>query len=164
MNKTELQQKIVDMEKQLAELKKELEKKDKGIWRPKEGERYYFIESDAEINDTFYTEHDIDKRLFDFGNYYKNEEEALKMSKYLKYTNLLRKYVEEHSEPLNWGSQNQRKYYIYYDYTENRICFESITTWRDLGQIYASSAEVLKEAIEFVGEDNIKRHIFGIEE
>lgn len=163
MNKTQLQQKIVDMEKQLTELKKELEKKDKGIWKPKIGERYCFIETDAEINDTFYTEHDIDERLFAFGNYYKTKEEAQKMSNYLKYTNLLRKYVEEHSEPIDW-EDSEDVFWITYNCYHKKIVIDCLDTYPAQGTIYASSEEALRDAIAFVGEDNIKKYIFGIEE
>lgn len=164
MNKTELQQKIVDMEKQLAELKKELEKKDKGIWKPEEKGIYHFIDDDSEIDCTIYTGDKIDIERLEFGNYFKTEEEATKMANYLKYTNLLRKYVEEHSEPLDLGINNQKKYYIFYDYQLERIGIEYCYYIIYQGTIYASSAEVLKEAISFVGEDNIKKYIFGIEE
>lgn len=164
MNKTELQQKIVDMEKQLAELKKELEKKDKGIWKPEVGEVYYSIDEKCEE----YVKNNYgacrDEKIFECGNYFKTKEEAERMANYLKYTNLLRKYVEEHSEPLDWNNSNQKKYFSYYEYQTKRINTEWCHSARGQGAIYASSKEVLKEAIDFVGEENIKKYIFGIEE
>ena len=163
MNKTELQQKIVDMEKQLAELKKELEKKDKGMWKPEECEDYYFIDSDSEIMCEENTSDNVDFNRFDFVNYYKTEEEAQKMSNYLKYTNLLRKYVEEHSEPLDWGTA-QLKFHLYYDFNDKEIKCWGSTSAKSQGIIHASSEQVLKDAISFLGEENIKRHIFCIEE
>ena len=162
MNKTELQQKIVDMEKELAELKKELEKKDKGIWEPKKFENYWYIDNDGEVLLDNNSEFKVDINKFNFNNYLKTEEEALKQANYLKYTNLLRKYVEEHSEPIDW-EENTEKYYFYYNYRTEEFDFCSDVTVKSQGTIYASSAGVLKEAIEFVGEENIKRYIFGVE-
>ena len=163
MNKTQLQQKIVDMEKQLAELKKELEKKDKGIWKPKYGDSFCFLDSDAEIIADAYCMNRADEDKVAFGNYYKTKEEAEKMANYLKYTNLLRKYVEEHSEPLDWNT-NTDKHFIYCDTLSKRIYINFTENRKQVGQIYASSKEILEEAIKFVGESNIKKYIFGIEE
>ena len=163
MNKEQLQQKIVDMEKQLAELKKELEKKDKGIWKPDKCEYYYFVDIDGGVIDDVNEDSNTDDERFLFGNYYKTEEEAEKMSNYLKYTNLLRKYVEEHSEPLDWES-NDDKFWISYNYYTRAIMTDQDDCCQQQGTIYASSEEVLRQAIEFVGEENIKKYIFGIEE
>ncbi len=163
MNKTQLQQKIVDMEKQLAELKKELEKKDKGIWKPEYNKIYYYLRRSGESDCYRYNEDNIDKSLIEFGNYYKTEEEAQKMSNYLKYTNLLRKYVEEHSEPLDWES-NDNKFWMTYNYYHKKIVIDYSDTYPAQGTIYASSEEVLKEAIEFIGEENLKKYVFQVEE
>lgn len=162
MNKTQLQQKIVDMEKQLAELRKELEKKDRGIWKPKKCEVYYSVDNDGDVFGDANENTDLDNDRFRFGNYYKTEEEAEKMSNYLKYTNLLRKYVEEHSEPIDWG-EDTKKYFIYRTNQPKRLIVD-YDYYQQQGTIYASSEKVLREAIEFVGEDNIKKYIFGIEE
>lgn len=163
MNKTELQQKIVDMEKQLAELKKELDKKDKGIWKPKKLENYWYIDNDGKVLLDNNGEFSVDRNKINFNNHYKTEEEAIKQANYLKYTNLLRKYVEEHSEPIDWND-NEQKYCIWYDHQLNKEIIISGTILQQQGTIYASSEEVLKEAIDFVGEENIKKYIFGVEE
>ena len=164
MNKTELQQKIVDMEKQLAELKKELEKKDKGIWKPEEYKTFWYVGGDYNVRDEIANYDNFASRCLEFGNCYKTKQEAEKMANYLKYTNLLRKYVEEHSEPLVWENDNQKRYFMYYNYTPKRVDIDYDNCVRIQGTIYASSEEVLKDAISFLGEENIKRHIFGIEE
>ena len=164
MNKEQLQQKIVDIEKQLAELKKELEKKDNGIWKPQRREQYHFIEIDGELDCSYYTQHKVDEDRFAFGNYYKTRKEAEKMANYLKYTNLLRKYVEEHSEPIDWNNRIQQKYYLWLNVDPYRVQIGSNNWARQQGTIYASSEEVLREAIEFVGEENLKKYVFQVEE
>lgn len=163
MNKTQLQQKIVDMEKQLAELKKELEKKDKGIWEPKENEKYWTICDNGDVYSYNVGPDEDDEVFFKIGNYFKTQEEAEKMANYLKYTNLLRKYVEEHSEPLDWENNKQVKRYLWYNHERKEIDIGS--DWaRQQGTIHASSEEVLREAIEFVGEENLKKYVFQVEE
>ncbi len=163
MNKQQIQEKIASMEKQLAELKKELENQDKGIWKPDTDEMYYFVVSHGEIGQYKYDGDVTDEPIIAFGNYYKTKEEAIKQANYLKYTNLLRKYVEEHSEPIDWRN-DEPKYSIWYDTDRNIFHAEGDDYYPQQGTIYASSEEVLKDAIDFVGEENIKKYIFGIEE
>ena len=55
---------------------KELENKVKTIWRPQENEKYYFVTSCGAVVYTYNYDSQLDKELFDFGNYFKTEEEA----------------------------------------------------------------------------------------
>ena len=55
---------------------KELENKIKTIWRPQENEKYYFVTSCGAVVYTYNYDSQLDKALFDFGNYFKTEEEA----------------------------------------------------------------------------------------
>lgn len=82
MNKEQLQQKIVDMEKQLAELKKELEKKDKGIWKPKKLENYWYIDNDGKVLLDNNGEYSMDRNKINFNNHYKTKEEAAQHKKF----------------------------------------------------------------------------------
>lgn len=57
---------------------KELENKVKTIWRPQENEKYYFVTSCGAVVYTYNSDSQLDKELFDFGNYFKTEDEANK--------------------------------------------------------------------------------------
>ena len=80
-----------------------------------------------------------------------------------KYTRLFRQYVEQHSELLDWGNREQSKYSLYYEHYDKQIQYWNNTTCQHVGSIYASSTQVLQEAIEFVGEDNVKKYILECE-
>ena len=162
MDKEQIEQKIASMEKELAELKKELEKKDKGIWKPEEYKTFWYVGGDYNVRDEIANYDNFASRCLEFGNCYKTKQEAERMSNYLKYTNLLRKYVEEHSEPLDWES-NDNKFWMTYNYYHKKIVIDYSDTYPAQGTIYASSEEVLKDAIEFVGEENVLKHIFQVE-
>ena len=168
MNKQELQNKISEVEKMLCELKEELENMEekeveKGkIWKPKENEEYYYIDSGnqvfpARIMSGLNTEDVI------AGNCYPTKEKAEFEANREKYTRLFRQYVEQHSEPLDWENCNQPKYYVDYYEGEN-FQYDYSSCIQNPFVVYASSKEVLQEAIDFIGEDNFKKYILEVKE
>jgi hypothetical protein len=172
----ELNNKISELEKQIAELKEQLKKKpdDKmpvgERWKPKENEKYYYIDygysddtlgNDIDVSDNTFDE--VDNRLVESGNCYPTREKAEFEAQREKYTRLFRQYVEQHSESFNWNNKNQAKYSLYYDHDCKQILISQALTFQQMGSIYASSVEVLKEAIDFVGEDNVKKYILECE-
>lgn len=170
MTKKELENIIGVLEQQIAELKEDSKKKDSKkisvgqIWKPEKEERYYnCFDGTIEWEINFFD--DLDMKLMDIGNCYPTEEKAEFEAQREKYTRLFRQYVEQHSEPLDWNNDKQIKYFAYY----NRFKTQEIQYWQSyvclsLGVIYASRKEVLKEAIEFVGEENVKKYILEIGE
>lgn len=71
---------------------------------------------------------------------------------------------KNNSKEFDWGDENQHKYSIIYDHRISEIQIVETNHIKDVGQIYFSSEEIARRAIEFVGEDNIKKYLFGIEE
>ena len=55
---------------------KRLQNKIKTVWRPKFNQIYYYVEPYGEVKPTRSLDNDFDKKLFDFGNYFKTKEEA----------------------------------------------------------------------------------------
>lgn len=169
MTKKELEDKISELEKQLVELKGELEKEDSKmpvgeIWKPEENEEYYFNYFDG-LTDYYRNEFDNeDTMLMQIGNCYHTREKAEFEANREKYTRLFRQYVEQHSEPLDWKNSNEKKYTLYYEYIGKKIKYDNFSVCRYFSTIYASSEEVLKEAVDFVGEENVKKYILEIGE
>lgn len=62
--------------------------------------------------------------------------------------------------PLNWGDKHQCKWYIYYDHTRNGFRFAThyVLSW---APVYFDSEEHAKQAIEILGETEVKK-AFGI--
>lgn len=70
-----IQQEIKDLREKLERLEKEGAAKEKSEW-PKDGDTYYFVNSDTTtIRDTW-TNHDVDYNRKSIGNIFKTEEEA----------------------------------------------------------------------------------------
>ena len=172
MTKKELENKISELEKQIIELKRDLEKeeleKEDGkmpvgeIWKPKEGESYVWHNI---FTDDYYKElntcTNFDILIMNSGSAYPTEEKAEFEANREKYLRLFRQYVEQHSEPLDWNNQHQIKYCIVYnhkgqnmEYLEWGVVSEFLS-----GGTYASSKEVLQEAVDFVGEENVLKYI-----
>lgn len=169
MNKEELQNKISELEKMLCELQDELEDMEekeaqKGkIWKPEYREEYWYINFDGKIYKEANNEVNVDRAIINLGNCYPTKEKAEFEANREKYTRLFRQYVEQHSEPLDWEDEEQRKYYCYYSLITGEIFYDFGLINQNTFQIYASSEEVLKEAIDFIGEDNFKRFILQLE-
>lgn len=126
---------------------------------PEMDERYYFIQSTGQVRNCLNTkENKKNAKRLEMFNFFKNQKEAEKQKMCLKFTNQLRKYVEENDMP----SVDDKKYFMYFDETHNEIVVEWLQSCIIQGTILANSKEVLLNAIQFVGEENIKKYVFGI--
>lgn len=159
MTLKELKKQIEEINKKIKELEKQENKKGY-IWKPNLNEEYYFIKTDGDILSDINNQAIIDNFRIDRGNYYKTKEEAEYQAKVQKYTNLFRKYVEEHSEPIDWG--NQHKWALVYNTHQGEMDYHTEPVLKYQGAIYASSKEVLQEAIDFVGKENVIKYVLGV--
>lgn len=146
-------------------MKKQQLKENTGIWKPADNELYYYIQSTGKVR---YVNYDITKpktRLrVQQGTHYKTKQEAKHQAKVQRYTNLFKRYVEEHSEKLDWNNTDQVKCYMGYNYELKGICFYTETTIKKYqGVIYASSDKILNEAVDFVGKDNVIKYVLGVD-
>lgn len=152
----------VELTKEQEEhIKKCLEIKDKK-WRPQKEEKYWCVTDDNYIlNSTFYgIEADV-FRIFN-NNCFKTKEEAEFILEQIKVYNELKNFADENNEEMNFKS-NTIKYHIFYDYDENKVDVYGSISVKFIGQIYFSSRELTEQAIEKVGEDRIKKYLFGVE-
>lgn len=165
MSREEYEKTLKSLQDQIEELKKVEIKEDKPkkgeIWKPETQDEFCYIDEDGSpcYDDCFCG---IDDGKIDCANYYKTIDEARFMSNVQKYTNLFRKYVEEHNEPLDWKNANQDKYYLKWSFYSNLIDYDIGNRIKLQGVIYASSKAILDDAIEFVGKDNVKKYVLGV--
>lgn len=170
MNKEELQNRISEVEKMLCELKDELEdmeekEVEKGkIWEPAYREEYWYIDCCGGVHKDSNFNIYSDKNAINIGNCYPTKEKAEFEANREKYTRLFRQYVEQHSEPLDWEDEEQRKYYCYYNLIAGEIFYDYRLTNQCAFAIYASSEEVLQEAIDFIGKKNFLEFVMEVKE
>lgn len=138
--------------------------KPKKRWRAEKDKIYYFIDSGltvvSDIDNNFVT----DNKRYKIGNYFKTKKEAeFEREKRLVYQEL-KDYAIEHNEgKINFYNQEQDKFYISYRSNENRLVISYTYTWYDMLGVYFTSKEIAQNAINTIGEDRIKKYLFGVE-
>ena len=133
-------------------------------WKPKKGDRYYYIYHTGFIFYCGYSEDNMDKAIINIGNCFKTEEDAKYMVEKLKVIHELQKFANENNEKeIDWKNKTQYKYYLVYD-TEDEELYVDYTAYckREPFNIYFTSFKIAKRAIEAVGEDRIKKYYFNV--
>lgn len=135
-------------------------------WKPREGELYFYVNSNGEIEYRYYKNRNINdkRRICNIGNYFKTDEEAEHMVEKLKVIKEL-KELSNIKFNMNDYLKNNKIYYIAYDFTQNRIVplFDNIS--RNIPfNVYFSTKEDCERAIKTIGEDRIKKYYFDIED
>ena len=151
MNITE---RINAIEKELAEVKVELQ--GKGKWMPKEGEIIYMVDAAGCISGRGFWKNDNYTRLaLARGRAYGTKEEA----EFFSEQELVR--AELWALADDEESDNKCHYSMEFDTDNKDFDIEYHTCFR-LDVPYFKSAESCRNAIDTVGEDRIKKYIYGV--
>ena len=135
-------------------------------WKPKKGNKYYYIGSAGSIFNYDCREDILDAAHFNIGNYFKTEEDAKHILEKLKVIHELQKFAYENNEgEIDWKNFNQCKYYLVYDTEDEELYVDyAVYCKREPLNIYFTSFKIAKRAIEAVGEDRIKKYYFNVED
>jgi hypothetical protein len=138
------------------------EKEKNKSWKPKEGDTYFYISGTGKvISDNFMPclPSDNDKVLF--SNAFKTAEEAEHMVEKIKIINKLR----ELSNISFNDNYKQEKFVIFYNTENQQIRITQHTVIREIPfNIYFKNKEDCQKAIETIGEDNLKKYYFDVED
>lgn len=132
------------------------------IWKPNDGDSYYYICSTGAIsNDTFSEGWSQDKWRRNFCNAFKTEEESKKMIEKIKIINRLRELSN-----INFGEDiTQLKYSIGYDIDTKKVCSSMNRFTRIIPfEVYFETATDCQNAIDEIGEENLKKYYFDVVE
>lgn len=134
----------------------------KSVFKPVRGTWYFYISAGGDINKAYWKDDDMDKSTYALGNYFAKKAEAEFAIEKQKVLIGLKRYALDHNEcEINLGNFNQPKYCIYYNWVIAQIEISSYYGESDIGQIYFTSREIAKNAIEEIGADRIKKYLFG---
>ena len=139
---------------------KELETKKKGVWKPKTGEYYFFINDNSYPENTRWRDRAVDQNRFNLGNCFKDLDEANKHTRYLKIKQELREWASKCETEVDWKNPNQNKYGVFYDGLSNKIKV-ALSVWSRENNIYFTDEETLKQAIKSIGEERLKKEYYG---
>lgn len=157
MNKIdELQKKADELQKELDELKKQ---ENNGMWIPKRGERYWYIDGCGEV---FYTINKFmpkDEKRFFIGNVFKTKEEAEFYVEKLKVLAELKVFSEP--KDREWDGKNKH-WDIDYEGALNRVQTVHWLSCRSNG-IHFETEKKARQAIDAVGEDRVRKYYLEVE-
>ena len=148
-----LQMEINSLKQRIAELEGQAKEEQEF---PQSGERYWCI-SGSWVNSFFWKSEQLDLDRYRIGNIFKTEEQAEFAVEKLKVEAELRKF----SRPFK---EDEYNYFIQIHPSHNNIVTESDDYYQTQGTIYFESTTIANEAIDTVGEERIKKYIFGVEE
>lgn len=135
-------------------------------WKPKKGNKYYYIGSAGSVFNYDCREDILDVAHLNIGNYFKTEEDAKHMVEKFKVIRELQKFANENNEEkIDWKNFNQCKYKIFYDAEDEDLYVDySIQCESEPFNIYFTSFNIARKAIEEIGEDRIKKYYFNVED
>ena len=143
----------------IAEDWKIYEGKPTQVWKPQMDETYYSIDKCGSILGTNNVGVDMDKKTIKFGNCFKTREKAKHMVEKIKIINQLQELSN-----IKF-SENKGKYFIYYNFRENRVlCTETNYVKIIPFEVCFKTREDCQKAIETIGEDNLKKYYFDVED
>ena len=132
-------------------------------WRPTLGERYYYVDKFGDIDYCNFDDADLDVYRVDVNNCFKTEEDALFRLEQIKVYNELKNFADENNEEIDWGNGDQEKYSFYFSHNTNSLIIDDSYMLHEMGKIYFSSRGLVKQAIDKVGADRIKKYLFGVD-
>lgn len=153
-----IQERIEALETEFAEKLKALKAETQQEQEfPKRGDKYWFVDSDTEVIASKWFCDVWDQGRLSIGNIFRTKEQAEFAAEKLKVEAELRKF----SRPFECGAFNCC---ISLDTDEDCFYVDSSRYFQSQGTIHFESKVKAQQAIESVGEERIKKYIFGVEE
>ena len=148
-----LQEELKALKQRIAELEEQA-KQEREF--PQFGDDYWYVSITGRIFTSEWDGFTSEKDMFEIGNIYKTKQQAEFAVEKLKVEAELRKF----SRPFTYHETN---WYLIMDF-DKEVHYSY--KWDDVAQgaIYFESKEKAQQAIETVGEERIKKYIFGVED
>lgn len=159
-----LSDRISELEQQLAVLRAEADKEEKENksmnkrWRAKLLRQYWYVADYCGIS-LGYAGSKCDDFHYDTHNYFQTEDEAQKYANVLETERQLKKFADEHNDVIDWTNINQHKWNLCYYYSRYEVSPIRCCVVKEARVIYFSSEEIAKQAIDEIGEEEIKEYL-----
>lgn len=132
------------------------------IWKPLNGENYYFIRAEGTVDYYGWNNDTTDERQFKCGNCYRTKEEAEFVLEKRQVEVELQRFSDKNNEGIfDIFDTEIDKYYIKYDLEEKEIAID-YRNYALCGEVVFSSKVIAEQAINAIGADRIKKYIFGV--
>ena len=148
-----LQEELEVLKERIAELENQVEQEKEF---PQFGDDYWYVDSDTDVLDVAWYGGEYDQGRLSINNVFKTKDQAEFVAEKLRVEAELRKF----GRMFILGEEN---WYL------NMIRSKDITIAYDhynihQGTVYFKSKDKVKEVIETIGEERIKKYIFGVED
>ncbi|MCB7554093.1 hypothetical protein LI033_06040 [bacterium TM223] len=131
--------------------------KPKTVWDLKESDKYWYISDYGQICKSTWTNFECEIIRRAIGNCFLTKKEGEFEVERRKVETILLKYGRREYK-------SKDNYYMYCDYYQSpSIEINWCGSAQNQGTIYYDTKELLDQAIEEAGEDNIKKYIFGVD-
>ena len=144
----EIEQKLNECQKALAELKES--KKEK--WKPKEGEEYYYRDSDGDDGSLYWHDTQSDNWRYNNLPIFKTREEC---KKYWHFMDTVKEKSYEFSKE-EWKDWGVEKHYISYDFENECFCVYANDIANDFGVVHFKTEEDAQYIIDNFKEELLK--------
>jgi hypothetical protein len=151
------QQELIEQQKEVSRLIKELKEKQQESWKPKYGEKYYYITDKGSISWTDWESYALDEYRHSIGNCFKCYDQAGQNLAYYDTKIELKNLAKELNadRTFDWREINQAKYYINYVPMYNDLVLQSVWSAMTIGQVYCLDSSFLDRAIERIGKERL---------
>lgn len=162
MNKEEILKEIEKTKEHLTNMEKMLEECEYERWKPKDGEKFFFVDAWDTVCDKNYREINICcQEYYNTYNCFETKEEANQEAEKI----LIRRQLEDiarrlnKNEKIDWYDDSQEKYCI------ELYCDEIITNFylahKAQGTVYCLDEKFKDIAIQEIGEERLKAYLRG---
>ncbi len=149
-----LQEELKALKERIAELEEQV--KDEREF-PQDGDTYWYINPFGSIFHDEWWSFVSEGHKLKIGNVFRTKEQAEFAVEKLKVEAELRKF----SRPFK---EDEYNYFIQIHPSHNNIVTDSDDYYQTQGTIYFESTAIANEAIDTIGEERIKKYIFGVED
>lgn len=154
----EIREELQALRDRIDELEKQVETEEEGKrWKPEEGDYYYCLNSTGEVRGEpdYLEQYEEDTKKIEIGNYFKTEEEAEFMVEKLKVIEELKEFAE----PFD---KTKVQTCLWYDHEDDELLCGLAAGNQPINLFFSFSEDTkVNEAIQSVGEDRIKKYLFG---
>lgn len=148
----------------LLSLVKKANKSESKVWKPEVKEEFYSLFGDGIVNKLTWLNNIDNIKRYEIDNCFKTKEEAKFALEKLKVITELKRYAMEHNDKkIDWYDHCVLKYYIQYDYVNNKLNIVSTRYSKsNISSMYFTSDKIAQAAIEAIGEERIKKYYFEV--
>lgn len=144
-------------EEQEKRIKDYLGIKDSKKWIPEENEGYWYVDAFGDVDVEVFAGDSEDEYKIFTNNCFKTEKEANFRLEQIEVYNELKNFADENNDESVKGCR------FLLTFSDNKLTPCAYTYLHQIGEIVFSSKEIALQAIEKIGEDRIKKYLFGVE-